>query len=69
MLNKYRCEKHTTLKAYDCEKCTNILCKRYNALVDFLKIEISNREHICTTNHAVLLENARELLKDMGAYD
>ena len=42
------------------------LLEKYQKLIDFLKKEISLREYVCTTNHAVLLDNAKALLKDLN---
>jgi hypothetical protein len=39
---------------------------KYLKLVDFLKQEIAMRKYVCTTNHAVLLDNAKTLLKEIG---
>jgi hypothetical protein len=34
-----------------------------NKLINFLKLEISMREYVCATNHAVLLDNAKDLIE------
>lgn len=39
---------------------------KYVRLVGFLKQEIKMRDYVCVTNHAVLLDNAKELLKEIG---
>lgn len=40
--------------------------EKYNQLVEFLLQEIHQRQHVCTTNHAVLLDNAKALLIKFG---
>lgn len=40
--------------------------EKLKKLVNFLKQEIALRMFICTTNHAVLLDNAQKLLKEIG---
>jgi len=53
-------------------KYQNSVCKcpelkdKYEKLLLFMKKEISLREYVCTTNHAVLLDNAKELLREIG---
>lgn len=39
---------------------------KYDQLVEFLQQEIKQRDHVCTTNHAVLLDNAKALLIKFG---
>jgi hypothetical protein len=39
---------------------------KYDKLVGFLTEEIRQRKHVCTTNHAVLLDRAKELLREIG---
>ena len=41
------------------------LLEKYDKLVNFITKEIELREHVCTTNHAVLLDNAEILLKEL----
>lgn len=56
-----------------CNSCVNLsfstqaLMEKYNKLVTFIKNEIKFREWVCATNHAVLLDNAEKLLKEIGA--
>lgn len=42
------------------------LLTKQQKLLAFLKQEIAMRDYVCTTNHAVLLDNAKELLKEIG---
>lgn len=70
-MNKYKCNlSHTTgcIKYIGqiCPGCLEACMDRYNRLVEFLKAEIKQREYVCTTNHAVLLDNAETLLKEIG---
>jgi hypothetical protein len=40
--------------------------EKYNKLLSYLKQGIAERKHVCTTNHAVFLDNAIELLREIG---
>ncbi len=44
------------------------LITNYKKLLEFVKKEITPtaRKYVCTTNHAVLLDNAEQLLKEIG---
>lgn len=52
----------TTIKAWN----TRVTDAKYEKLVKFLQQEVAMRDYVCTTNHAVLLDNAKELLKEIG---
>ncbi len=68
--SKYVCPKCDLLpnieKWADHVGCSPNKALRYDKLIQFLKKEIEMREYICTTNHAVLLDNAELLLIEMG---
>lgn len=72
MSHKYQCDTPISHKAslnnslFVCLGCWHAHEEKYNALVRFLKQEIKTRDYVCTTNHAVLLDNAQELLKELG---
>lgn len=63
-MNKYKCDNHKLNLC--CLGCVNAWISRHDAMLNFLKAEIKQREYVCTTNHAVLLDNARQLLKEIG---
>lgn len=57
--------RHQPVKVvYHPEKVNEII-QKYERLLNFIKQEIEMREYVCATNHAVLLDNARELLKEL----
>jgi hypothetical protein len=39
---------------------------KYKKLLLFINKEIDMREYVCTTNHASLLDNAKNLLREIG---
>lgn len=58
--NIYKCDNHKI------DLVCPALIARYERMLEFLKREISLRDYVCTTNHAVLLDNAKDLLKAIG---
>lgn len=66
-MSAYKCENHKLDLC--CIGCVKAWIARHDRMLEFLKNEISLRKYICTTNHAVLLDNAEKLLKEIGKYD
>ena len=50
---------------FACLGCVKKHIEHKNILIEFLKGEIRHRDYVCATNHAVLLDNAKELLNSI----